>query len=269
MSAEKARSSDAGDPWGDGKAAGPEVTGSYRDSHLGAAKASDYDHGFWRRGTAKSIGWELEQRVLDLIWTRHLPTHPRRAIDFACGTGRVLEYLEHRVPETIGIDVSADMLELASRRATRSTLIQHDVTLGEPPGLRGDVDLVTAFRFLLNAEPALRSEALGWLRSVLQPGGHLVANFHLNPTSLRGSYLRLRWRGRPVVAMLSVSQAESLLAAAGFTVVACYGYEYLPYRRDGEQLIVPGLRRRLEHTLLDRSWLSRLGGCFVLVARVD
>ena len=246
-----------------------DLTGSYRDSHLDAAKAQDYDAGFWRSGTAKAVNWELEQQLLDLVFDRHLPRRPEHAVDFACGTGRVLQYLEHRVPTTTGIDVSAEMLKLTGQRCSRSALIRCDVTRGESPDVRGDVDLVTTFRFLLNAEPSLRVDALRWIRSVLGPGGYLVANFHLNPLSLRGRYLRLRWRGQPVIPMLSPAEARSLLAAAGFTTVACYGYEYLPYRRDGESLVAPRLRQRLEGALLDRPRLAGVGGAFIMAARVD
>jgi SAM-dependent methyltransferase len=246
-----------------------DPTASYRDSHLGAAKALDYDAGFWRQGTAKAIAWELERQLLDLTFDRHLPRRPAHAVDFACGTGRVLQYLEQRVDETTGIDVSAEMLKLARQRCRRSALIRCDVTRGESPELDGEIDLVTTFRFLLNAEPALRSAALRWIRAVLIPGGHLVANFHLNPLSVRGRYLRLRRLGQPALPMLSPAEAQSVLAATGFTAVACYGYEYLPYRRDGDHLMAPKLRQRLESALLNRPWLAGVGGAFVMVARVD
>ena len=50
------------------------------------------------------------------------------------------------------IDVSPDMLALAGARCPRARLIRGDVTT--TPGLApGPFDLITAFRFFLNAEP--------------------------------------------------------------------------------------------------------------------
>jgi SAM-dependent methyltransferase len=239
---------------------------SYRTSHLGSAKALGYDAGFWSARSAKGIGWQLEQELLDVIFERHFVRAPRRALDFACGTGRVLAYLEDRVPEAIGVDVSPAMLAVARERCVRARLIERDVTVDDVPDLTGEVELVTVFRFFLNAEPPLRRAVLDWIHSVLVPEGHLVANFHLNPHSLRGRYLRLR-AGRSVIPMLSPSDVERMLADAGFHLVAYYGYEFLPYRRDGERVVAPRLRERLERRLLIRARLAAVGASFVVVAR--
>jgi SAM-dependent methyltransferase len=243
------------------------MSGSYRDAHQDAEHANYYDRDFWLASTAKGLNWDLEQRLLDQIFERHLRPSPVSAVDFACGSGRVLQYLERRVAETIGIDVSAEMLALAAPRCQRSRLVQHDVTLVPLDGLPTQIDLVTAFRFFLNAEPSLRRDALVWMRSVLRPDGVLVANFHLNPSSLRGRYLRLRWAGHERVPMLSPAAVKQMLADAGFDVLALYGYEYLPYRREGIRLRAPALRRRVEIALLDRPGIAEFAGAFLVVAR--
>ena len=67
--------------------------------------------------------------------------------------------------------------------------------------------------------------------------------------------------------MLSPAEAERLLAAERFEVVAWYGYEYLPYRRAGERMIAPRLRRHIETQLLDHSALGTFAGSFLVVAR--
>jgi SAM-dependent methyltransferase len=239
----------------------------YRAAHQNAEHARYYDRDFWSPQSAKGLNWELEQRLLDRIFVRHLRPLPTRAVDFACGTGRVLRYLEERVAETTGIDVSAEMLALATPRCPRSRLVLHDVTVAPLPESPHPVDLITAFRFFLNAEPRLRRDALAWMRSVLSPNGSLVANFHLNPVSLRGCYLRMRWAGQERVPMLGPRTVDHLLAAAGFDVVARYGYEYLPYRREGTRLFAPTLRRKVELSLLDKPRLGRFGGAFLVVAR--
>jgi SAM-dependent methyltransferase len=239
----------------------------YRSSHRSRAHARTYDPQFWAPASARALDWDLEQRLLDRILARHLPAAPARALDFACGTGRILRYLESRIADTTGVDNSEEMLAYARARCPDSHLIVHDVTTGAHPDLPTAVDLVTAFRFFLNAEPELRSDVLAWIRSVLGANGTLIANFHLNPRSLRGTYLRLRWLGRPRTPMMSPKQARELLAAAGFEVIAQYGYEYLPYRRDGSHLRAVALRRRAEIGLLDRRRIAGAGGAFVVVAR--
>ena len=239
----------------------------YRMTHQDANHARYYDRDFWSSSSAKGLNWEIEQRILDRVFEQHLRPPPRRAVDFACGTGRVLQYLAARVNETIGIDVSAEMLALARPRCSSSRLVHHDVTVTPLRDLPHPIDLVTAFRFFLNAEPRLRGDGLAWMRSVLRPNGVLVANFHLNPASLRGRYLRMRWAGQQRVPMLAPREVDEMFAAAGFDVLARYGYEYLPYRREGTRLWAPALRRRVEMMLLDKPGIAALGGAFIVVAR--
>jgi SAM-dependent methyltransferase len=242
---------------------------SYRASHRGARKAADYDHDFWTFGSAKAQNWTIERRLLDRVFADVLPAAPQRAVDFACGTGRVLADLESRVPETYGIDVSPDMLAIARERCTRSRLICHDVTdpHAEPLDLGGPVDLVTSFRFFLNAEPVLRRRALDWIREHLSAQGRLVANFHLNPNSLRGMYLRARWAGRRRVPMLSPGDIARLLADAGFVIEDLQGYEYLPYRRGGSHLVAPRVRAGVEDALFTRRLTRAVAACHLVVAR--
>ena len=144
--------------------------GSYRESHLGAAKARSYDEDLWDPQAAKGLDWLVEQRLLAGILGSVGSSAPGSAADFACGTGRVLEFLDRYFPAPVGIDVSPDMLALARSRCPRARLILGDVTT--TPGLApGPFDLITAFRFFLNAEPPLRGEVLAWMRVALRPGG--------------------------------------------------------------------------------------------------
>ncbi len=234
---------------------------SYRHSHLGPEVADRYDRDLWDPSTARGLEWVLEQRILTQMLAGRPPA--RRAIDFACGTGRVLEYLAERTPEVIGVDISAAMLDVARRRVPAARLVEGDVTV-DPGLLTETADVVTAFRFLLNAEPALRSAALDWMRDRLAPGGALIVNFHLNPRSLRGRYLRLRHD--PEVNLVGVTQACTLLAEHGLTVRRVRGYSYLPYRRDGGELVLPRLRRRVEERLAMADVLPKLGSAFLVLA---
>jgi SAM-dependent methyltransferase len=244
------------------------VTWSYRDSHLGADKARAYDEDLWDVTAAKGLDWLVEQRLLTgLLGPGRDQAGPRsgRVADFACGTGRVLQFLARRFADPVGIDVSADMLALARRRCPGAAFVLGDVTAdaGLAPG---PFDLITAFRFFLNAEPALRDAALEWMRSVLAPGGMVVASFHLSPRSMRGAYLRLRMRRAGAPPKTSASAAAALFAAHGFAVRAILGYSFLPYRRDGRKLLLPGARRAVESRLAGRRLLLPVAGSFVVIA---
>jgi len=224
-------------------------------------KVASYDRDLSDTRTAKGLEWMLERRLIDGLLGDH--PHAQRAVDFACGTGRILGFLAERFPEVIGVDVSAAMIEVARERCPAARLVVGDVTVN--PGLLTEsADVVTAFRFLLNAEPPLRAAALDWMRDRLRPEGLLIVNFHLNPRSLRGCYLRLRHASD--VTMMGVGEARALLASHGLTVRKVRGYSYLPYRRDGSRLLLPRVRRSVEGWLARVDRLTGWGSCFLLLA---
>ena len=242
--------------------------GSYRDSHLGATKAQSYDEDLWDPRAAKGLEWLVEQRLLGRILNYVRSSQPGSVADFACGTGRVLEFLDHRFPAPIGIDISPDMLKLAHTRCPQARLILGDVTTA--PGLApGPFDLITAFRFFLNAEAPLRREVLACMRASLRPGGLVVANFHLNPASLRGTYLRARTNPAERIPMMRIADARELLADNGFAVRQILGYSYLPYRRDGRNLWAPAARRRAEMIMAGSRSLQPMAGSFLMVASLQ
>jgi len=241
---------------------------SYRQSHLGAEKARSYDEDLWDPRAAKGLDWLVEQQLLTDIFRIALPPGARSAADFACGTGRILEFLCRYFPSPVGIDISQDMLALARARCPRAVLIRGDVTT-TPDLSPGPFDLVTAFRFLLNAEPSLRSQVLAWMGKSVRPGGVVIANFHLNPASLRGTYLRLRTTRATRPSMMSVNDACRLFEAHAFTVRQILGYSFLPYRRDGRTLLAPGARRAVETRLAGTGALLPVAGSFLVVATPD
>lgn len=238
--------------------------GSYRDSHLDPFKVLAYDRDLLNPRAAKGIEWRLEQRILDELLADRQRT--ATAIDFACGTGRLLRFLALRARRVIGVDISAAMIEVARQRTPQARLVHGDVTV-TPLLLTESADVVTAFRFLLNAEPPLRAAALEWMRDHLAPGGALIVNFHLNPRSLRGRYLSLR-RAQDVQ-MIGVAEACDLLADHGFVVRRIRAYSFLPYRRDGSRLALPRVRLRIEIRLAGIGFLTGLGSCFLLLAERD
>ena len=95
-------------------------------------------------------------------------------LDLACGTGDVSFLLEHQFPSgrTLGIDLSPDMLRIASRHAGHNgvTFLRGDLL--RLPVATGRADVVTACYALRNA-PNLE-QCLAEIRRVLHRGGKLV-----------------------------------------------------------------------------------------------
>jgi SAM-dependent methyltransferase len=241
---------------------------SYRQSHLGAEKARSYDEDLWDTRAAKGLDWLIEQQLLADALPNAVPHGASSAADFACGTGRVLEFLNRYFPSPVGIDISADMLALARTRCPRAVLILGDITTAHDLA-PGPFDLITAFRFFLNAEPSLRSQVLAWMGRSLRPGGVVIANFHLNPVSLRGMYLRLRMSRATRPSMMSINDACRLFEAHAFTVRRILGYSFLPYRRDGRTQLAPAARRAVETRLAGNGALLPVAGSFLVVATPD
>jgi predicted TPR repeat methyltransferase len=118
--------------------------------------------------------WKREQKILDQVLEGlPIPTADVAALDFACGSGRVVVYLESRARMVVGVDVSKDMIDVARTRVSTATLICGDIATGAradfpEPLHTTKYDLITAFRFFTNAEPDLRRSAMLALAQMLK-----------------------------------------------------------------------------------------------------
>ncbi len=195
---------------------------SYRESHK--EKGSDY-HATFRDIPRRAMMWDLEKRVLRDILSRFFERAPASYLDFACGTGRILSFLESRAGQATGVDVSASMLDDARTRVRSAELIEADLTERDVLGDRR-FDLVTSFRFFPNAEPALREDVMAVLARHLAPGGILVFNNHMNQYSLARRLVRLG--GRSLAPTMTDAQARGVVAVAGLTVERRYAIGVLP-----------------------------------------
>lgn len=238
----------------DKPAATPPPSPSYRQSHAG--KGADYQQRF-HSCPFRRITWQWEQQLLQEL-AAALPQR-RAYLDFACGTGRVLALLEPRFERAFGVDVSPSMLAEAQKHC-RSPLLQLDLTQAEPqlPAF----DLITAFRFFPNAEPALRLAAMRALARRLAPGGRLLFNNHQVDGSLTGRLRRLR-RGA-MLPWMPASDAERLCAEAGLRIAARHHFGVLP-GTEHRTLLPAALQYRLERLLLRGAWLAPLATNHVYV----
>lgn len=210
----------------------------YRASHQQPGKGEAYDR-YVATNPHRAMVWHLEQRVLRQIADSLRRQGPVRLLDFACGTGRVLQLLEGLVDHAVGVDISEDMLGVARRKLTRSELLHWDLTQGDLPG-QPRFNMITAFRFFPNAEPQLRHDAMRALVRHLDRGGILVFNNHRHAGSLLERCARMTGgAGKPGV---TDREMHALAEGSGLRLVAEYGLALLPLSERRLQWLVPAIR---------------------------
>lgn len=129
----------------------------------------------------------------DILWRRKVARivrgwKPRRVLDVATGTGDLALEIQDACPsaEVTGSDFCAEMLAHASKRGLARTLVADAMAL---PYADGEFDVVTVAFGLRNM--ADYATAIGEMRRVLKPGGHLlVLDFSLPEGVLKKPY---RW----------------------------------------------------------------------------
>lgn len=174
----------------------------------GSKYAVQLDRGYW------GAHWRhLERPALLSALEQCRREGAERLLDLACGTGRILSVAEHVFPSPVGADASHAMLEQASVLGRR--LVRCDA--GALP-FRQVFDVVTAFRFMLNASPALRQTTLESLRLVMRKDGWLISNVHVNASAPSGLAYRVYNKvvTRSQVSTLSVQQYTNILRDSGF-----------------------------------------------------
>jgi ubiquinone/menaquinone biosynthesis C-methylase UbiE len=206
------------------------------------------------------------ERLLEPFLDRVAARHPRgRALDLGCGTGVVTLALARRGFGVVGVDHSAEMLEIARRKLAGlpATLVTGDVRA--LPFRNGEFVCVTVqglLHHLDELEPCLQEA-----ERVLAPGGFLyISEPTRDPTPLKRLLVRL-WRAfsraRPkspepraasVEQPISTAELRRTLGRLGLR----YELEFLTH--------LPPLRRRMPDgayialsRALTRPWRRRRG----------
>lgn len=238
-------------------------TDGYRMSHQAAGVRIAYDRTF-KVGYYAALWRKIEKPLLESI-LRPLGGRERTSLDFACGTGRITRVAAKFFSPVVGVDVSESMLSDASV-PENVTLLCIDIT---KISLERTFDVVTAFRFFLNAEDTLRREALRAIYRHLRERGVLVCNIHMNTTSPIGLVSRVLNWAYPSIPRntLTLDQFSKILTEEGFEVVDSRSYGYLP--RPGP--FFPRLCQVLLEPFERACRRLRVPGCFaesfVVVAR--
>ncbi|WCM28047.1 class I SAM-dependent methyltransferase [Sphingomonas sp. QA11] len=138
--------------------------------------------------------------------------HPRHAIDFGCGVGRLALAMAKVADRVTGVDISPGMLVEASRNGEARGA--GNVTFAENLLVAGDADWVNSFLVFQHIPPERGFALMGQLFGQLRPGGvasiHLTAyrtNDHLPPSLEDVRYSRFDGRQLEVMAATEIMPA--------------------------------------------------------------
>lgn len=234
------------------------MTKTYRNSF----KESDVVRQYLTRyseATLSSYLYELEKNVLKKIGEKNIKKIDEKIkyLDYACGTGRILETVIEEMRENcseisaVGMDISAEMLAMVGD--IPAELIKIDLSKEKYKGEK--FNLITCFRFFLHAEPDLRVLVLKNLHDILQEDGVLVINNHGSSRSFIG-FMRTF---NPRIHCLSDPNLIDLLEDVGFKVEQIYGFGFFPGKIVNWRLFRI-LALKFENWLLDNnSFLGKYG----------
>lgn len=236
----------------------------YRESHKTEGKGAAYDQ-MYETNPWERFLWTREQRILCRILDEHFRGRDIHLLDFACGTGRLTSFLEDRVSSAVGVDVSSSMLEMAQKKLKRTELVQADLTR-ENVFQGRKFNLITAFRFFLNAESALRTSAMRAIVPLLADDGCLVFNNHRNPST---PYNRLAnvWYGnrrRRNVNFMTVQEMKNVAHAGGLEVIDIFpvGFSHVP------KVTLPDSWNHMFETIARKiRWPAAWAECLIAVCR--
>lgn len=205
---------------------------AYAEMHKAEWIPINYDQKIYDPAGYDTFVWELYKPYLIHIAQDLAAGHEHmKYLDFACGTGRIIGTLEALSTESVGLDISPQMVEYARGKVSRSDLRCGDI-LAEPDIVDSDYDLITAFRFFLNTEPEMRSLVMkSFAGHMANDDSRLIFNIHMNRWSIYGLkslYTRLRgWGPRNT---MTYPMVRRLVKDAGLEIERWYGFALWPDR---------------------------------------
>jgi len=237
----------------------------YTESHKYESKGAEYEQYYQTQAWQKFL-WSREQKIILKILDKYFAGAEVHLLDFACGTGRIAGLLENRVKTSTGVDVSGSMLAVARKKLKRTEIIEADITTENILKPR-KFNLITAFRFFLNAEPELRRAAIRALVDLLDDEGYLVFNNHQNLGSPWTKLLYRRHRRKNpegIFNVMSMDELEELARQAGLEIVEMFpvGFFHPP-----KVPVSYGLNRAIDNIASRFKCLSRFSESPIAVCR--
>lgn len=183
----------------------------------------------------------LERPLLAQLFSALRAQGSQTMLDVACGQGRITLLGAQFFDQVLGIDYSPEMLAVARQRlatAEAGANAHVEFAVGDVADFQTDApfDVITAFRFFLNAEDKLRSDGLRCVRRNLAPQGTFIASVQVASGSPLAVFHRIsntarRLLRRPpslVRNSMSLRAFTRLLTAEGFEITRVQRYSLLP-----------------------------------------
>ena len=136
--------------------------------------------------------------------------------DLSCGPGQIARYLHRQGVETLGVDLSQNMVAEAQRLNPEIHFHQGDMS--SLPDADNSWGGIAAFYCIIHIPREQVVDALREMKRVLQPGGMLLITFHIGEEIKHID----EWWEKPVnldFAFYLPDQMESWLKEAGFDLV--------------------------------------------------
>jgi SAM-dependent methyltransferase len=201
-------------------------------------------------GVYSSGTFDAHINSLQATWLRAFVGHQWPGVafqhlDFACGTGRIVQALVDLADSSAGFDTSPGMLAVAEKEIPGASwhVVAPDAAGWDIPATSGP-RLVTAFRFLLNADPDLQHKAFEFAAAALPraDSGLLIINNHgHNRSALRLSRKQVDETG---IANNRMTDAAVLSLAAdhGFALQRRAGFALVTRRLYRSRVLAPPTR---------------------------
>lgn len=217
------------------KSAQSQLVTRYSERFVNPDAVESYQQNEYAPDSYASFIWELQKPFLKKTIQSRFSDRPLRLLDFACGTGRIISFLEDFAHSSEGVDISPAMLARAAGVCRKSKLEAGDICTNVNLA-KGPFDVISAFRFLLNADADVRRKVLASLRQRIAEDGLLIINLHGNSRSLRHFAVMRRRKliecGKSpssiMVAEESLEDMRALLRESGFEIVEEAGFGIMP-----------------------------------------
>ena len=172
--------------------------------------APDAKHGEWDVDAFLATGQADAARIMSACEALGLPVHRRASFELGCGVGRITRALSPSFERSVGVDISAAMIERALEMDSGQPGCEWAVN--DTADLRafadGEFDLVVSFIVLQHVPDRMAiSSYLREMARILAPGGALVVQM---PASMPLRQ-RVQWRRRAYHGLRAVRVPERTL----------------------------------------------------------
>ena len=91
---------------------------------MGDLYGKKYDNELYKMDLFEYEIWQKEKEIIGDVVAKYC--RKGRLLDFACGTGRIISFLEDNFTKAVGIDISSDMLKQTRVKVKNARLICGD-----------------------------------------------------------------------------------------------------------------------------------------------